>query len=1597
MPQNRQRSSHRSLKFQQLEQRCLLDASALRITEFLASNDITLDDFEGDSSDWLEIFNPSASTVSLDGLYLTDDSEELNQWQFPTGQTIDPGEFLVVFASNKDLVAPNGELHTNFAISAGGEYLALVDVDGSTVIDEYSPEFPQQEGDVSYGLAMASTSTTLVAEGAAARAWRPTSGANDAVWTGVAFDDSGVYEFEGPTGFGYENSGNPNPDYDDYFNSEIPVGTTSLYVRVPFDLSSLEGISSLTLRMQYDDGFVAYLNGVQIASANVPESVAWNSTATTFHDDFNAIQFLEFDVSAAISSLIVGDNVLAIHGLNFGPGSSDFLITPELVASQSVIASPENVGYFEEPTPGAANGEAFAGYAEAPSFSVPHGFYTTVQQVSLASGTAGALIVYTTDGSTPAVDQNLNPINGVAYPGPITVSETTTIRATAFKQDFKPSYVQASSYLFLDDIVNQSPTGQAPAGWPNFNVNGQDLDYGIDPEIVSQYGAQAVKDSLAAIPSIALTTDIENLFDSNTGIYVNAWNRGREWERATSVELIDSEGGEGFSTNAGLRIRGGYGRRPENPKHAFRLYFRGEYGDGMLNYPLFGDEGTDEFDVLDLRTASNYGWSTWGGVNGLQNSFLREVFSRDTQADMEQPYTRSRYYHLYLNGEYWGLYMTQERVQEDFGASYFGGDKEDYDVVKSDSTESYTFEVSDGNDDAWQLLFDMAQDLANSPTANADNYWAMQGLNPDGTRDEELEVLLDVDNLIDYMMIIIYTGGHDTGISRFLGTDRANNWFGIRNRETGDQGFQFFLHDNEHSLGAGEHSGSLHGTIGYDQTGPFYVPNDSDYNFFNPVFLHQDLLVHPEYVQRFVDRVQELMFNDGALTLEQNIARMEQRKDEVEPAIIAEAARWGDAQSATPRDKATWDAEVTWLLNTGLPIRNNLVIGQLQADGLYNQLGAPSFSQHGGEVTAGYPLQITASQGTIYYSLDGATDPRLIGGGVDPSAEVQQYSGPIVLTENTTVWARLREPSGQWSGLVATTFTVPQLAGDYNQDGSVDRNDYLVWRNAYGSDSDLSADGNENGVVDAGDYTVWRDALAQQPIVVTPASASPVLVTEDSTDLSVLGDAGVGEEGLLYTWAATGPDDVIFSSNGTNSSKNTTVTFAAAGEYQFVVAIENPSIGSVTTSNVLVTVEQTVSGLAVEPAESFVAAGGTVQLSAFEIDQFGGVIGAPTDGVWSILSGAGSVDQNGLFSAPLSEGTTTVVVEASSGTAGAVLNVLAPSAWYQADSSAGSTLVDSSGNGNDGNVIGSAGWSPGIDGNSLSLTGGHVELPNGIVSGINDITISTWFNLDNVGTWSRVFDFGSGTGLNMFLTPEAGFSGGPMRFSIKPAGQGEQQLDGPSISAGQWYHVAVTIEDDTGSLYLNGSLVASNPAMTVDPADLNFTTQNYLGDSQYPADPPLFGRIDDFRIYAEALPAEQIAQLVGASSALQADFTEIASAMTVAAPDVSGDTLQSSSVYPWSLLGESSAFTPLSSKAHSVVSAAVADLVESDDELLQASLLGLRAGMALTSPLDVQLTSQEFIDGLAYANAAETDLGLQDKFRHGVQPLDLAFSEMSTE
>ena len=170
---------------------------------------------------------------------------------------------------------------------------------------------------------------------------------------------------------------------------------------------------------------------------------------------------------------------------------------------------------------------------------------------------------------------------------------------------------------------------------------------------------------------------------------------------------------------------------------------------------------------------------------------------------------------------------------------------------------------------------------------------------------------------------------------------------------------------------------------------------------------------------------------------------------------------------------------------------------------------------------------------------------------------------------------------------------------------------------------------------------------------------------------------------------------------------------------------------------------------------------------------------------------------------------------------------------------------------------------PGKIGNAVKLSGDgeYVALPDGIVNGLHDFTISAWVNPSQNTGWSRVFDFGTGTNDYMFLTLSSG--GGPLRYAITTSGNGnEQQLnDTTTLPLNTWSLVTVTLSGTTGTLYVNGQPVATNTNMTLNPSSLGDTNQNWIGRSQFPADPYLNGTVDDFTIYSRALSASEVAAL----------------------------------------------------------------------------------------------------------------------------------------
>ncbi len=241
------------------------------ITEFMAENISTLADEDSDYPDWIEIHNTGGLAVNLSGWHLTDKKSMPDKWSFPP-TNIAGNSFMIIFASEKDRRVPGRPLHTNFKLEKEGEYLALIKPDGS-IASQF--DFPAQAPGVSYGLPTLSSPTAILVPGAAANAYVPSNSSLGLDWVIPTFDDSGW--LHGTNGVGFENNPAP-PSLAGAFNTDIDglmrTKSSSAFIRIPFVVSDASIVDVMTLRMKYNDGFAAFINGTEVARRNLRKTVA---------------------------------------------------------------------------------------------------------------------------------------------------------------------------------------------------------------------------------------------------------------------------------------------------------------------------------------------------------------------------------------------------------------------------------------------------------------------------------------------------------------------------------------------------------------------------------------------------------------------------------------------------------------------------------------------------------------------------------------------------------------------------------------------------------------------------------------------------------------------------------------------------------------------------------------------------------------------------------------------------------------------------------------------------------------------------------------------------------------------------------------------------------------------------------------------------------------------------------------------------------------------------------------------------------------------------------------------------------------------------
>lgn len=622
-------------------------------------------------------------------------------------------------------------------------------------------------------------------------------------------------------------------------------------------------------------------------------------------------------------------------------------------------------------------------------FSNERGFYENPFYLAVNKG-SNVILKYTLDGSAPT-------LSGNTLPDSILINTTTPVRILAFNNTDTVSF--AHTYIFLDDVINQSNNDIVSKGYPllwgsgtskfdTATIINQVADYEMEPSFSSSpEGIAKLKNGLKQIPTISITTDKNNLFHATSGMYTNPLESDSLFEKPIAIEMFDGDG-TAFQTTAGLKISGASTRYYDFYKHAFRIVFKKKYGDGKLDYPVYGNDGAFNHNSLVLRMIGHCSPHDWSDKRREISQFQKDKFTRTLHRKMGNLSPNSKFIHLYLNGIYWGLYDLTERPDADFHAEYLGGDEEDYDVIKQ-------LEVKNGDSIAYYRMIEIAND---SPSGRVETQEQFDSLN----------YYLDMPSFADYVLL-----------NHFIinGDWNENNWWAGRRNKAGEK-FHFYVWDAEWAF--------------FDPIYQSYVISFQTAN--HPAGLHKDLANYREYQVIFGDRVQcNCMEEDGALyDVRADFIAMEAS---INDASLAELARWGDVRGT----QIDYDDNIVRTRNV---ITNDIIPFQTDkilefytrtAFSLFPKIEAVGFNNLGGVVPNGFTLELTNpnSTGKIYYTTDG-TDPRLPGGGLHPDAI--EYTSPIVVNDYKLIKARVYSPGNNnpqyvWSAMCPRQFFTAQ---DYN-------------------------------------------------------------------------------------------------------------------------------------------------------------------------------------------------------------------------------------------------------------------------------------------------------------------------------------------------------------------------------------------------------------------------------------------------------------------------------------------------------------------------------------------------------------------------------------
>lgn len=769
---------------------CLLSGYSqnLTINEVMSSNDSVLFDEDGDTPDWIELYNADTEEINMEGYGISDDPANLFKWIFP-GKIIAPDEHLIICASSKNKPGV-------------GVWETIIDWGDDWRYWLPTAELPDN--------------------------WR-LPGYNHANWP------------EGMSGFGYG-------DDDD---ATLINNTMSVYIRKTFSVDQLPAILGAVFHIDYDDGFVAYLNGQEIARANLgtPGTIpAFDEPAITVTEP--KIIFGGYPDAFTVNPqlLISGTNVLAIELHNIEINSSDLTLipffsvllestppnpngTPPLLKlndplmhtnfkisaagetiylthpSGSIIDSlvcgnlPINVSrgrqpdgaanlcYFNESSPGASNSTAcFPDITNTVQFSLPGGFYPGAIQVTLSTDDPSDVIHYTTDGTEPGEE---SPV----YSNAFYIVDTRVLRAVAFHPGYLPSRSVTHTYF-----INEN----------------HDL------------------------PVFSLSTAPANLFDPAIGIY-HENNIYQEWERPIHVEFFDTDDTSGFSIDAGVKLYGAWTRNL--PQKSLAIFARESYGYGEVEYPIFPNLPYDKYESFILRNSGN----DW------QNTMFRDGLMTGLVAGDGIDIQAFRPSVVYINGEYWGIHNIREKLTTNYIEQHYGIPEDSLDLLENQQL------VVNGDNIHYSQMISY---IESHPMSEPENY-------------EYIKTIIDIPEFISYEIAQIY----------FANTDWPGNNIKYWRARASDGKWRWFLYDTDFGFGLVE--SYTHNTLAFatDPAGPDWP---------NPpwsTFLLRELLTSEEFKIDFINRYADLI--NSSFKSDTVLDQIDQKKSWIFSEIPNHCSRWG--------------------------------------------------------------------------------------------------------------------------------------------------------------------------------------------------------------------------------------------------------------------------------------------------------------------------------------------------------------------------------------------------------------------------------------------------------------------------------------------------------------------------------------------------------------------------------------------------------------------------------------------------------------------------------------------------------------------------------